>query len=110
MNHPALENLLAISKIENHMEREKKVKSWFKDWIFHSQTKQTVLNKSTLNSEDIDFVWEKVTEACVSGLLDSNIVPNHVEDNNFYCNMYVLRSSNETFKKNTKSLEDTRED
>lgn len=104
MKHEALNELKLIIK-ENSLEiRQALVEAWEKKWIYHTKQTQYVINKSILNTEEIDFVWYKVAQMCAEDLMDNNITLNESSNTSFSCELWSLRSPHAKLKENTKHL------
>ena len=107
MKHQALEELFLINKESRQELREVLLNEWVQKWVYHSKQTQHVLNKSILNSNELDFVWYKVAEMCSIDLMDNGITRNSTTNNSFTCETWALRSPYaelEKNKKNTKKI------
>lgn len=107
-NHPGIEKLLEISKDNDSLSREKKLKQWINTWIVEVDHTQSVINKSVLSTEEIDFVWNWVSNQCVEKLLDDNIADTSSNNTSFTAKIVALRSPNAKFKENPTNNKKTR--
>lgn len=103
MNHPAITELFTIISINSTEERKKLLDQWIIDWLYYTEKSQTVVNKSVLTSEELDFVWYHIASLCGEDLIDSNITENSSSNTEFNCKLVALRSSNGKLKKNPES-------
>jgi hypothetical protein len=104
MRHEALEDLFLIMKEPKEELREALLLEWEEKWLYCTYHTQHVINRSALNSEEIDFVWHKVAESCVESLFEDNVADTISTNNSFTCKVWALRSPYAKLKKNTKSI------
>lgn len=108
MKHQAIQDLFLIIKESRHEIREALLKAWEDKWIYHTKQTQLVLNKSLLNTEEIDFVWSRVAQLCVEDLFNNNITNNTSTNTSFSCELWSLRSHNAKFQESTKDTKKIR--
>lgn len=104
MKHEALSELFLIINEPKLEIRKALLEAWEEKWIHYTEKTQYVINKSILNSEELDFVWYKVAQMCAEDLIDSNITKNSTTNTSFSCELWSLRSPYAKFQKNTKDL------
>jgi len=102
MKHDALIELKLIIKETDIKVREALVEAWEEKWIYYTKNTQYVINRSVLNSEEIDFVWYKVSQMCAEDMMDNNVTLNKSTNNSFSCETWALRSPYAKLEKNTK--------
>jgi hypothetical protein len=96
--HPAIKELLAIVRERSELQRHALVIQWKNKWIEEVQSRQLVLNKKKLSTEDHDMLCEHVVKQGLDQLIEDNLVSFDITDNYYSSRMLVLR--NEKFKKN----------
>lgn len=108
MKHEAIQELFLIIKEDKYEIRQALIKAWEEKWIYHTKKEQYVLNKSILNSEEIDFVWYKLAELCAYELMENGIIDTNTTNNSFSCDILALRRPYGKLKKNKEKLKKTR--
>ena len=108
MKHEALNELFQIVKESQEDLRVDQLKEWENKWIYYTESTQYVVNKSVLNTEEIDFVWNKVVEKCAEDLLENRIVDSNTTNNSFTCKVWALRKPNAKLKESPKNVKKTR--
>ena len=100
-----LEDLILDDNLDT---RKMLLTNWIRDWVVSVEHTQHVVNKSLLNSNEIDFVWYKVAQLCAEDLIDNQVTDNSTTNNSFTCSILALRSLNGKLKEDTKSNKATR--
>lgn len=108
-NHPALQELFKIVKINDYEHRIDSLNVWKAKWVLEVDASQLVVNKSVMSSSDHDFTCEHVAHKCIDQLIENNAFSFDIEKNSYKTKVSALRypkksvSSNEGAKKGTKS-------
>jgi len=107
MNTDALKELASLVNEEDVNTRKSLLQAWVDQWIVTVEETQHIVNKSILNSEEIDFIWYKVAQSCGETLIDGQISSNTTTNNSFTCSFQALRSPNGKLKEDTKGNKKT---
>lgn len=99
-DYKVLKELEKIILETNGIDRKIRFDEWKDEYLFEVEKTQYVVNRSTLSTNDRDFVWELVASQCGIELLDSNILDTESTNNSFSATCLVLRSNNGKLKKN----------
>lgn len=108
MKHPALKILDQIIQEPDMDKRNQLYAAWQKEWIEYVDNEQNVINKSTLSSEETDFIWYHIAKQCADELIEKNIANLESTNTKFSSSLVALRSKNAKLQENTKSNKKTR--
>lgn len=103
MKHEALKELSLIIKESREHLRETLLQEWIQKWVYCTEQTQYVINKSILNTEEIDFVWYKIAEQCAEDLIEHQIAESNSTNNTFTCKVWALRKPYAKFKEDSKN-------
>lgn len=109
MKHPALIELFSIISEPDRESRETFLETWTAKWVHVTEKTQYVVNKSCLNTDEIDFVWYRVAAMCAEDLMENQVTENETTNNSFSCRIFALRSPDGKLEKNKKSFKKSRE-
>jgi hypothetical protein len=96
--HPAIRELFSIVRLRSELERHAQLIQWKNRWIEPIESRQLVLNKKKLSSEDHDMLCEHVVKQSIDRIIEEKLVNFDITDNYYASSMMVLR--NEKFKAN----------
>jgi hypothetical protein len=85
-----LEEIVSVSSLDT---RRLLLSQWIKDWVVSVEKTQHVVNKSVLNSEEVDFVWYTLAQICAEELIDTNTAKTTSTNREFTCSFLALRST-----------------
>jgi hypothetical protein len=107
-DHKALQDLKLIMLESREGLRMYLLNEWISKWIYKASHTQHVINKSILNTSEIDFTWYNLATMCAKDLIDDQISNNSTTNTSFTCEVLAIRSPNGKLKKDEKNIKKIR--
>jgi hypothetical protein len=67
------------------------LKEWEQKWLSTVSSTQHLINKSVLNSEELDYMWYKLGKEVGEKLIDSGVAKCSGDNNRIECEVLVIR-------------------
>lgn len=96
--HPAIKELMEIVRERSELQRHARIIQWKNKWIEEVESRQLILGKKRLSTEDHDILCEHVVKQGLDKLIEDKLVSFDITDSYYASRMLVLR--NEKFQKN----------